>query len=256
MRIVSCILLSLCLAVSVRADGPKILAAPVPQQQPSDATPLSSNKFIWLWVDGYEGDVTWDGLEGVKCLGFKAAKPGTEFIGIKEGTVTPDAHVSPASKSEVLVIWGKSPGKVTISAWGSKDNKAVKLATKVVIVDGGDEPPPIPPGPKPQPIPEPTGKPAWLIVVEETSARTAETVEVLSDLDFWNALCTKGHNWRFYDKDAKDLAAKGYYTSSDTLPVFLILDKDGNLIHKQSLPVGSKGKAEISKVVVEKTGVK
>jgi hypothetical protein len=184
-------------------------------------------------------------------------KPGSVYTGVKydaaPGATEPEEYSWPDATVYVLLARNKPGTTHTIQPLknGPADVGPVSNgAPFTIIISGkGPQPPPPEPDPKPDPKPEPTGEGAWIEVIEETSARTLETAGVISDLKFWQSLEAKGHAWRHYDKDAKDIP-KGHY-KGDTLPILLIVSKGGNQLYRGPLP---KTTAEISKIVTETTG--
>lgn len=132
-------------------------------------------------------------------------------------------------------------------------DSADKVIRRTVDVDSGHAPIPPPDPPKPDPKPTPINASVWMIVVEETSERTALTAKVLGDLAYWNSIKTRGSNWRFYDKDSPDAIAKKYPTmvSGATLPALLILSADGEKIKAVPLP---KTTTEVDTLFREVTG--
>jgi hypothetical protein len=89
-------------------------------------------------------------------------------------------------------------------------------------------------GPDPQPAKEPV---SWVVVVEETAARTPATARVTADLKFWESLEARGVQFRQYDKDAEE--AEQYLSGIDisSLPVVLFLSKSGKVLDRFPLPV-------------------
>jgi hypothetical protein len=112
---------------------------------------------------------------------------------------------------------------VPVGAKGEKD-----VIRRTVDVDAGQGPIP-PPKPKPDPEPKPDPKPlpvAWVVVVEETEARTEAQAALLNDTAYWQSLASSGVKWRFYDKDSPDVRAKGFDRASP-VPYVLLLDARG-----------------------------
>jgi hypothetical protein len=125
-----------------------------------------------------------------------------------------------------------------------------EIIRRTLRVEAGEGPQPPPDDDKPKPV----GKPAWLVVLEETSARTLEHAKVLGDAKYWDAVkaSSKYSGYRFYDKDSPDVKAKGYF-KGDSLPVLLIVDDAGKELYRGPLPNST---AEIDRIYFEKTGVK
>ena len=78
---------------------------------------------------------------------------------------------------------------------------------------------------------------SWVVVVEETAARTPATARVTADLKFWESLEARGVQFRQYDKDAEE--AEQYLSGIDisSLPVVLFLSKSGKVLDRFPLPV-------------------
>lgn len=118
------------------------------------------------------------------------------------------------------------------------------IKSRTVRVDMGDAPRP-PPQPEPKPTPgpldpDPDTRPApnpnkvdslWIIIVEETSARTPDIARVVNDVVFWNAVKARGHDVRFYDVSSAEAKQYGYdrrATSGPGLPALILYDKKAN----------------------------
>ena len=88
-------------------------------------------------------------------------------------------------------------------------------------------------GPDPGPVKEPV---SWVVIVEETAARTPETARVTADLKFWESLESRGIQFRQYDKDSEE--AEQYLSTIDasSLPVVLFLSKSGRVLDRFPLP--------------------
>ena len=78
---------------------------------------------------------------------------------------------------------------------------------------------------------DPPAGPFWIIVVEESSARTSDTAAILADTALWDALTAKGHKWRVYDRDNATAKTKGYSSKAEALglPAVLLLDGAGTV---------------------------
>lgn len=97
--------------------------------------------------------------------------------------------------------------------------------------------PPIPPKPDPEPKPAPVSGPLFVVVVEETSARTPELARVLNDAAFWGGLKAKDVSWRLYDKDSADVSRLGYlpHATKAGLPAVLLMDRAGKVLDAKRL---------------------
>ena len=121
---------------------PRITSAPSAAAEPAAEVLLSVGRFRFVQATNYAGPITWD-WTGEKNVSAFALKSGTEFPGFFEGGKRAELHKVPESQSEVLVVFGESPGLVTVTGWGVKDGKPFKLGTQVISV-GGARPPPAP----------------------------------------------------------------------------------------------------------------
>lgn len=133
-----------------------------------------------------------------------------------------------------------------------------EIVSRTVRVDAGmgPQPPPEPdPDPKPKPDPDPAPPKAesvWVIVVEETSARTPDIARVLNDKAYWDTVTARGHKWRIYDRDNDEARKYGYAARADKigLPAVILYDvKQGNHLKTFRLPATTAGiDAEIKAV--------
>lgn len=73
---------------------------------------------------------------------------------------------------------------------------------------------------------------SWVIVVEQTEARSAEAAQLLRDLPYWQSLEKRGLKWRHYDYDSGD--AKPYRVLADAIgmPAVLVMGGQGELAGK------------------------
>lgn len=73
---------------------------------------------------------------------------------------------------------------------------------------------------------------SWVIVVEQTEARSAEAAKLLRDLPYWQSLEKRGLKWRHYDYDSAD--AKPYRVLADAIgmPAVLVMGGQGELAGK------------------------
>ena len=147
----------------------------------------------------------------------------------------------------------KNPKAFVLPAAGLKDGRYRFVAVaagkggeqssgEFVVVVGKGEPSPEPePGPSPKPGPEPkpapvTG-PLYVVVVEETSARTPELARVLNDAAFWGSMKGKDVLHRFYDKDAPEVTTQKYmpHATKAGLPAVLLMDRAGKVLDAKRL---------------------
>lgn len=77
----------------------------------------------------------------------------------------------------------------------------------------------------------------WIVLVEETSKRSARTVEQLRDVKFWDSL-PGGHAPLMYDKDSPDAKKYKYDLMAEQagkgLPVVLLVNPKGELIKAEA----------------------
>lgn len=154
-------------------------------------------------------------------------------------------------KTEQAFIFAGPAGGYKVKCRLVKGDDTVELNWEGTIT-GGAAPTPVPPVPVP-PNPNPPGPvhvvPTWVIVVEETSARTPAITAVLNDLDMWKRLGAKGVKYRVYDKDSPDAKARGYAQQATgvQLPAVLHLDATGKVTVKYPLPASA---AELESLVL------
>jgi hypothetical protein len=210
------------------AEPPRIVAYPaavVPAPLPSDKTPLSVGKFRWLTLENYAGSVTWDWSGDVASVGTRVAKPGAEFIGVKEGTEGVESHTAPDSKSEVLAVWGKTGGDVTVSAWGVVDNRAVKLATIMLSVQGARPPPVVI---LPPPIDTPPAKGLYYLIVRPNGPVQNDVLQSLK-LPAWEEIRKAGHTFKDLPlNEVKTTNGKSPIPDGTPLPCVLALKIEGD----------------------------
>jgi len=77
---------------------------------------------------------------------------------------------------------------------------------------------------------------AWVIVIEETAERTPESALVMTDLDWWTSLSSRGITWRHYDDDSEEAKEYLQAVGSTKLPAVLLLETDGSVISTFTLP--------------------
>jgi hypothetical protein len=139
-------------------------------------------------------------------------------------------------KSEFEFVAPPGTYKVRARLAKSPDLPPVDLWHTVVIGQPSPRPPPDPPVP-PVP-PAPAEKVAWVIVVDETSARTPDIARVLNDAAMWKRLDGRGIKYRLYDKDSPDAKNKKYpeFAAQVGLPAVLLLDAGGKVLRVVKLP--------------------
>lgn len=165
----------------------------------------------------------------------------------------------PSGKAKTRTFKGPFLYSVEVIATGQvelilfKDIKTPPIRRTLDVDDGTPAPiPPKPDPPTPTP-PKPEPKPAdslWVIVIEESGQRTADTAKVIGD-EAWKAgLLTRGHKYRLYDQDSP--GGQKYGVAVKERPGLLLLDKDGDWHFAGPLP---KTTAEID-ILIKKAGGK
>ena len=158
----------------------------------------------------------------------------------------------------LYLIEAKGTGKVDLFIIPKGVATDADIVVKTIDVKAGaapqpppePQPKPIPPTPKPDPKPTPAAGPIWVLVVEETSMRTAGTAAVVANLTYWQGLAAKGSKWRHYDKDDATAVKNGYAKEAAKvgLPALIVLDKDGDVVRSVKLPTTT---AAIDKLLAE-----
>lgn len=174
--------------VPVPHDGKAPAPAPTPQPVPiPTSVRVSGAEFEMLTLVGYTGGaVAWDITSpdfGVPVK-LKELKPKQLVIGIRTGASVADEHEAPDTPA--VAVWAINTGTATVSAWGVKDSKPVKLATYRVDAGQGPRPPPDPPGPKPVPVPVP-------VPPDAPDAQLVATFKLALDQDIVANRGTKAH---------------------------------------------------------------
>lgn len=76
---------------------------------------------------------------------------------------------------------------------------------------------------------------SWVLIFEETSARTPQTAKLFNQLDAWRkTLEGRGLKFRAYDVDQAD-NYRSFFESMD-LPVLVVIDAAGKVLDKGPLP--------------------
>ena len=152
----------------------------------------------------------------------------------------------------VFIVEAAGKGRVEFDAIPLGLKGEADIVTATVDVDSGMAPQPPPDDGKVDPKPKQAV--AWVVVVEETSQRTADTAKVLGDLAYWQSLLkrTPAVEWRFYDKDSADAKLRNFdvFGAEIGLPAVLFLAADGKKIGGFKLP---KTTAEIDAKLKEYT---
>lgn len=150
-----------------------------------------------------------------------------------------------------FLVRPKKPGRWSVVFW----TEGERTGAVWTVTAAGEEKKDEKSGPKPDPEPKPKPKydAVFVAVVEETSARTPETVRVLNDLVYWRTISARGSQWRFYDKDSQEAVSKGYVSavSGVPLPAMLVLSLTGEKLDVRPLPPSTAG---VDQVLKEFTG--
>lgn len=170
---------------------------------------------------------------------------------------------------KTTVVIALEKGTFTVKGTAILDNEFTNFSVKIVIGDGINPNPPVPPGPippdPPTPVPPVVTPDAWFIVVEETQVRTPQIAAAL-DFKVWDKYPINGR-YRFYDKDsasakqfkydvlaanAIDKASKETPPRVISYPVMMAVDTKGNLIKAWSLPLSQTERLDRIKEITGK----
>lgn len=116
---------------------------------------------------------------------------GALVASLLHGGTWKQAVVYPVSEWECDVIWASSDGK-TGGLW--------RYRLKITPI-AGPEPSP---DPNPQPDPQPLPQKLTVVVIEESTARTAEQAAIITSKELRDELAKRGHTIRVLDKDVTD----------------------------------------------------
>jgi hypothetical protein len=255
-------LLTLFLAFPVLASEPDAIVtlspAPSPAQPPAPApTPPADNvvgikSYNWYGLNpklDYKGSVAWriepvielvDGKRVVQPgeVGLQKFKDAAKVFGSTRLSTDPVFSDVPAGAA---VVWGKTPGKVTLVAWGVVGDEPKIVGTRILEVLGdvlpvppgpGPGPTPVPPGPGPNPV---KAKKLYMVVIRDPMLTSVEQATILADTDFWDSFKKAGHEWDIYTNEARDIngrettQAKNKYLENVvgvTQPALLLIDLD------------------------------
>lgn len=181
--------------------------------------------------------------EVVPVNGYARLTPKTDAVGVVyvalDGAFPFPSEELKNPRTFVLPVAGLKDGRYRFVAVAAGKTGEQAQGQFVVVVGKADPWP----GPSPDPKPGPDPKPApvagtlFLVVVEETSARTPEVARVLGDAAFWGGMKARDVNWRHYDKDAAEVARLGYmpHASKVGLPAVLVLDRAGKVLDARKL---------------------
>lgn len=108
--------------------------------------------------------------------------------------------------------------------------------------------PNIPPVPQPidvVPIVTPVAGDVFLVVIEETAERTAETAAVLNgSSEWWHKLGARGVSYRWYDDDTAGV--EKFASAVKERPGFVLMDSTGKRLKAGPLP---KATAELDQIL-------
>lgn len=200
------------LAVSAQAADKPAIVQKSPGLQPVVSIPpqpgIGIDRFRWFGIDGHQGAVTWE-IEG-DAAGFVEFPTAAKVFG-KTDTSGDDPVFSDVPAGSV-VLWGRKPGEVKLSAWGVVDNRAKRLATIVLTVEGARPPPkPVPP------IDVPAPKEGIYFLIVQPDGPTTPAVLESFKLPAWKELEEAGHTFKNVSySEAKKLGAS--LPNGTTLP--------------------------------------
>lgn len=207
----------LLLAVSVSAASGPTIVQKSPGVQPVVSIPpqpgIGIDRFRWFGIDGHQGAVTWE-IEG-DAAGFIEFATAAKVFG-KTDTSGDDPVFSDVPAGSV-VLWGKKPGDVKLSAWGVVDNRAKRLATIVLTVEGARPPPkPVPP------IDVPAPKEGIYFLIVKPDGPSTPALLAAMELPAWKELEKAGHTYKPVSfSEAKTLGAS--IPNGTSLPAVLPL---------------------------------
>lgn len=146
------------------------------------------------------------------------------------------------------MIFTAPPGSYRVLAsvlYGTKDGEKITVEqtghqlweSTFTIGEGVDPPPDDDDDIDTPPVPI-TTVPAMVLVVEESSQRTAETAILLADASYWATVVDRGMRWRVYDIDSLGPTQAAWSTAAKTagLPAMLIVDASNTVIAAAKLP--------------------
>ena len=214
---------------------------------PDDPRPLGIERFRLFWVNDYTGNipVRWqitplDPFAGADSVGVPKGAP---VVGILAGELKAKAHYPPEGSSNVISVWGVSPGRVLLTADGVKDGVIVTIVRVTIDVGGPQSPIPPPDDPKPPIEPPPPVKPlkGHFMTIRPNGPATPEYVRIMSD-PAWAELKAAGHTYKDYTL-AEASTVVVHIPPGTTLPCVITLDatKRTVLAGPVNLPTDSAG---------------
>ena len=147
------------------------------------------------------------------------------------------------------LFWAAEEGTYQVNAIAVNfEARSVELLTRVVVVGGGEPGPDPPPPPPPGPV-----KDLTILVVEESSERTAEQFKTLSYSPLLKWLETNGHRLRIVDKDVMDETSgvppdlAPWLSRVGALPYVFCLDDKKRILNQGGLPTTGAKLLELAK---------
>jgi len=197
---------------------------PPPPDKPVDPIPLEANRFRFLWVDDYKGDVPirWKAipLDDRGMLNLESVNSGDTVLSVIQGENDFKRHTVPKDKAGAVAIYGKSDGLVLLIADGVRDGQIVTLlSVRVKVGLGSKPPPPIVNPPDQPPVDKPTGS-LFFVIVRPNGAITTDLEKVLADPE-WEAHRKAGRSVKAYT--VEELGDRYKLPSGTKLPCVLTL---------------------------------
>lgn len=207
-------------AITLKSPGPKAVVSVPPLPD------LQLDRFRWFGLDNHQGPITWE-IEG-DAAGFIEFPTAAKVFG-KTDTSGAEPVFSDVPAGSV-VLWGRKPGDVKLSAWGVVDNRAKRLATIVLTVEGA-RPPPV----SPLPPVEPPGKEGiYFMIVTPNTPTSPKTLEVMR-LSAWGELEKAGHKYGF--ASVAEANVRGTKIESNiTAPLVVPLKLNGDGTINKAIP--------------------
>lgn len=199
------------LAFLVFAASTVYAADPTFTIDPDSLTPV--NGYVTFVPKGDIKGVTYRGLSGVHPM---------------------PAHLFANKLQFALPVERLPAGKYQFEAIGSLNDVHVSRKFVITVGEGGDDKKftPFPDDDKKKVIPDDDKKevtydpPLWIIIVEETSTRTASTARVIGNTPYWDDLEKRGYLMRPYDVSTPDAKIRGFDKVSP-LPAMMVYTKEG-----------------------------
>ena len=206
-------------ALTELSPAPK--APPKPAVAAADPIPVAVGTYRWFTVTNYTGPVTWE-LAG-DGLGLREADKPVVLFGVVAGQAEPGFADVPAG---AVILWGRTPGPVTLHAFGVIDGRAKRLFSQPFVVNGtGPQPPPkptpTPPTPAPADVPIKADGLHVLIVYDAKVPLPEAQFNVIygqKSRQMLNAKCATTAAWRIWPADADTSAEQGHWKDAYARP--------------------------------------